>query len=106
MGAAFTHPDPSRSATHWVAFLEQVAAWLPPEIARVYAIADNLGAHRATELLLFSLAHPRWEFIFQPKYAAYPNRIEPWWKMLRSRALRSEERRVGKECRSRWSPYH
>src|SRR5215218_11001691 len=23
-----------------------------------------------------------------------------------SHALRSEERRVGKECRSRWSPYH
>ena len=23
-----------------------------------------------------------------------------------SRAVRSEERRVGKECRSRWSPYH
>src|SRR5689334_25140383 len=25
-----------------------------------------------------------------------------WLKLL----LRSEERRVGKECRSRWSPYH
>src|SRR3989475_13264428 len=25
---------------------------------------------------------------------------------LREIALRSEERRVGKECRSRWSPYH
>ena len=25
---------------------------------------------------------------------------------LQNRALRSEERRVGKECRSRWSPYH
>ena len=24
----------------------------------------------------------------------------------RARAGRSEERRVGKECRSRWSPYH
>ena len=23
-----------------------------------------------------------------------------------SRIARSEERRVGKECRSRWSPYH
>ena len=23
-----------------------------------------------------------------------------------SQVLRSEERRVGKECRSRWSPYH
>ena len=25
---------------------------------------------------------------------------------VRIRAERSEERRVGKECRSRWSPYH
>src|SRR2546421_10155765 len=25
---------------------------------------------------------------------------------VRIRPLRSEERRVGKECRSRWSPYH
>ena len=25
---------------------------------------------------------------------------------VRFRQLRSEERRVGKECRSRWSPYH
>ena len=23
-----------------------------------------------------------------------------------TRPVRSEERRVGKECRSRWSPYH
>ena len=25
---------------------------------------------------------------------------------LEQSAVRSEERRVGKECRSRWSPYH
>ena len=25
---------------------------------------------------------------------------------IRQREFRSEERRVGKECRSRWSPYH
>ena len=25
---------------------------------------------------------------------------------MKSTATRSEERRVGKECRSRWSPYH
>ena len=28
--------------------------------------------------------------------------IDQFWK----NAVRSEERRVGKECRSRWSPYH
>ena len=27
-------------------------------------------------------------------------------KGLMDSFLRSEERRVGKECRSRWSPYH
>src|ERR687889_2780393 len=34
--------------------------------------------------------------------------IEPVAKRagLASGSIRSEERRVGKECRSRWSPYH
>src|ERR1017187_1146536 len=33
--------------------------------------------------------------------------MSKWWARRRSsvfRAMRSEERRVGKECRSRWSP--
>jgi transposase len=53
----------------------------------VYALLDNLSAHRATAVLLFALAHPRWEFVFQPPSAAYLNLIEPWWKILRSLAL-------------------
>ena len=28
------------------------------------------------------------------------------FRLTRIEGLRSEERRVGKECRSRWSPYH
>ena len=28
------------------------------------------------------------------------------YKSVHSAFIRSEERRVGKECRSRWSPYH
>ena len=28
------------------------------------------------------------------------------FKSFANKMLRSEERRVGKECRSRWSPYH
>ncbi|HEV2108420.1 MAG TPA: transposase [Thermomicrobiales bacterium] len=49
---------------------------------------DNLSTHRATDVLLFALAHPRWEFVFQPTYAAYLNLIEPWWKILRALALK------------------
>ena len=31
--------------------------------------------------------------------------VEKEWLMFQQ-VQRSEERRVGKECRSRWSPYH
>jgi len=32
--------------------------------------------------------------------------FEPGFEKLPASSQRSEERRVGKECRSRWSPYH
>jgi len=37
---------------------------------------------------------------------AIMSRIEPAELKEDASAMRSEERRVGKECRSRWSPYH
>ncbi len=87
-GAAFTQSYAGRTTANWIDFLEQVDEWIPPDVELVYAIVDNLSTHRATDVLLFSLAHPRWEFVFQPKYAAYLNLIEPWWKVLRSLALK------------------
>src|SRR2546425_10297103 len=40
-------------------------------------------------------------------YALYDgDEIAPWETVLLIEGPRSEERRVGKECRSRWSPYH
>ena len=86
-GAAFTRSYPRRDAANWVTFLQNVESWRPQDVERIYAIADNLSSHRATDVLLFMLAHPRWEMVFQPKYAAYLNLIEPWWKILRSLAL-------------------
>jgi transposase len=86
-GEALTQPYGARSSANWVDFLERVEAWLPREAERVYAIADHLSAHRTVDVLLFMLAYPRWEMVFQPKYAAYLNLIEPWWKILRSLAL-------------------
>ena len=46
-------------------------------------------------------------------YTINPNTVSRVYKELETegvcftrRGMRSEERRVGKECRSRWSPYH
>jgi hypothetical protein len=85
-GEAFTHSYPGRGSAHWVDFLEHVESWIPSTTERVYAIMDNLSSHRTTDVLLFLLAHPRWEMVFQPKYTADLNLIEPWWKILRSLA--------------------
>jgi transposase len=87
-GEALTHPYAGRTTANWIDFLEKVERWIPADIGAVYAVLDNLPAHRGTDALLFSLAHPRWEFVFQPTYAAYLNLIEPWWKVLRSLALK------------------
>ena len=68
-----------------VAHLRQQRAQLREEWARLITEAKLLTAMTKEE-------------IFAEATSVYDNYVE---------ALeRSEERRVGKECRSRWSPYH
>src|SRR3989454_10031679 len=43
-----------------------------------------------------------WLFLFLVPAAG----MRLWSEERRLGTIRSEERRVGKECRSRWSPYH
>ena len=46
----------------------------------------------------------------EPEILEYWNKINLYGELRNSskgrEKFRSEERRVGKECRSRWSPYH
>jgi transposase len=99
-GEAFTRCYEHRRGVDWVDFLEHVEAWVPAEVGRIYAVLDNLPTHRTTDALLFSLWHPRWEFVFQPKYAAYLNLIEPWWKVLKSLALKGRLFKTWEEVRA------
>ena len=98
-GDAFTVPYPGRTTANWIAFLEEVDGWVDAQVGRVYAVLDNLSTHRAMDVLLWALAHPRWEFVFQPTYAAYLNLIEPWWKILRSLALKGKRFETWAEVR-------
>src|SRR5256885_8002171 len=46
-------------------------------------------------------------FMVSSLFLPLVHNVEPKRRLLRHlRFARSEERRVGKECRSRWSPYH
>ena len=43
----------------------------------------------------------RTQAVIRNHFLRYPRQVR-----RRVKVMRSEERRVGKECRSRWSPYH
>src|SRR3954454_16348020 len=75
----------SRSASAGTTRLRTVSELLTSSILLA---CSNTSQPPTPHGILCSLLHPRWEFVFQPKYAAYLNLIEPWWKVLRSLALK------------------
>ncbi len=87
-GDCWTQCYPQRAKKYFLDFLCLVDEQVPAEVERIYAIMDNLEMHHCHDLLLFMIHHERWEFVYQPTYAAYLNLIEPWWKVLRSLALK------------------
>ena len=66
-------------------------------------IGDQPGQRRAHWLTNWRLL-PKGTFIAPQKFGVN-NQVTPVRATITS-VFRSEERRVGKECRSRWSPYH
>lgn len=85
-GQALTWCADGRTSANFVAFLNQiVTTWTEGQLI---LIADNLSTHKTLDVLLWALAHPRVSFLFQPTYAPWLNLIEPWWKTLRSLALK------------------
>jgi len=58
-GEAYTREYEGRTTAGWVDFLAEVEGWLPGDAGWIYAIVDNLSVHRAPDVLLFCLAHPR-----------------------------------------------
>ena len=63
---------------------------------------QNLTTRNITLEQAIEIAHAR-----SPQVQmAQLNFMAQYWDFRSYKAQRSEERRVGKECRSRWSPYH
>ena len=108
-------------------FLAPVFSQYPVEVASAQGVwltnslgervLDLYGGHAVASL---GYAHPAWTAAlarqaeicqFQSNAVAMRVRARAARRLVRFSRLpfasvRSEERRVGKECRSRWSPYH
>ena len=85
-GLAATLYSPRRDSASFIQLLEQVLETYP---AREWVlIADNLSTHISRETQTALIAWPELAMLFIPKYACWLNLIEPWWKQLRSLALK------------------
>src|SRR4029453_13578304 len=67
------------------------------KVPHIYVANWFFGAFILTVALLHIVNSAVMPATFWKSYSAYAGAQD---------AMRSEERRVGKECRSRWSPYH
>ena len=70
---------------------------------------DGIRDHCVTVVQTCALPISLWRMrrMINPMDSAYPISIKSiLTKIAIFNIVRSEERRVGKECRSRWSPYH
>ena len=60
----------------------------------------------AGQSAIASAAYRAGERLYSEYYGEYSDYTRKGGVICSDILLRSEERRVGKECRSRWSPYH
>ena len=89
---------------------EQIAALKDPKAAppkTLASITDDQLRESVQPQLKFQNDRGTDVTIFSPRASAMAHHIGDATTSLDwTRHCRSEERRVGKECRSRWSPYH
>src|SRR5437016_13762259 len=70
-------------------------------IAHHYDVSNEFYALFLDPLMVYTCAYYR-----DPNGTLEQAQADKLELVCRKLRLRSEERRVGKECRSRWSPYH
>jgi transposase len=85
-GQAAILMSPGRDSISHIRLLEKIFIEFPAD--RWLIIEDNLSIHVSRQVKLALAAWPEVQVLFIPKYACWLNLIEPWWKQLRSLALK------------------
>src|ERR1043166_5505021 len=80
---------------------------LKPEQSNIFFKLMEERYRRHATIITTNLDYEEWPNFLgnRPMVEALLSRLRPYCPTVRLGG-RSEERRVGKECRSRWSPYH
>ena len=84
--AILMSPGPRQCKSHPIAGEDNLE--FPAD--RWLIIEDNFSIHISRQVKLALAAWPEVQILFIPKYACWLNLIEPWWKQLRSLALKGK----------------
>lgn len=87
-GQAICVLSPRRDSASHIQLVEKVISAFPAQ--RWLLIEDNLSIHTSRQRQLALAGWSGIQVQFIPKYACWLNLIEPWWKQLRSLALRGK----------------
>jgi transposase len=75
-----------RDSISHIQLLEKAIQTFPAD--QLLFIEDNLSTHHSRDTKIALAAWPEIQILFLPKYACWLNLIEPWWKQLKSLALK------------------
>src|SRR2546430_17289204 len=105
--AAFVWRTRAAPVLHVNTFLQNVCELMYPPVMQ-WACAEPVGKAAVLRVLRFVRSSTRELAPTRPRPHTGETGFFPWPKSFLEPTgyARSEERRVGKECRSRWSPYH
>lgn len=73
----------------YLALLEHLDRALPPTIATIHLLADNVSVHHGKLVRRWLDDHPRFVAHFTPVHCSWMNPVEQWFGMLRRKRLRS-----------------
>src|SRR3712207_3672088 len=118
-GSSSPNPQPQPSQSQCLIATATFGSELAPQVQYLRHFRDNYILSTSSGSAFMKVFDSVY-YSFSPQVAEY-EREQPWMQSIVKVALyplfgilmaservhvRSEERRVGKECRSRWSPYH
>ena len=100
--------DASHPIPHLISTIDELRATVASERqrGRRIGLVPTMGALHAGHLSLIEISNQECDVTIATIFVN-PKQFSPSEDLDKyPRTIRSEERRVGKECRSRWSPYH
>jgi transposase len=86
-GKVYAHTAERKRQAEFIEFLEQLHREIPPAVATVHLVMDNLRMHTGKQVQAWLVKHPRFKFHHPPVHCSWMNQVEQWFSILQRKRL-------------------